>query len=111
MAIVINLTPHVVSVVSNDGNIIASFPSQGVARAAQKAVVIGDVNGIELASMTFGSPQDLPDPQMDTFFIVSALTANAAKVQGRPTDDLLITADPVRDAEGRVVGCRRFAIV
>lgn len=43
------------------------------------------------------------------YLIVSIITANAAKANGRRVDDLLITTDTVRDETGRIVGCKAFA--
>lgn len=108
---IINLTPHTVNICTEDGDIECSFKSEGVARASQVAVHFGDVNGIELVEMRFGPTVDLPDPEAGTVLIVSAITASAAKAEGRSTDDLVLTADTVRDKDGRIVGCRRFARV
>lgn len=110
MAKIINLTPHVVSIIK-DGDIVAQFPSEGIARASQQAECVGELEGIELVTMKFGEPEELPDPVEETYYVVSIITANAAKAVGRRTDDLLVTADPVRDADGRIVGCERFALV
>lgn len=106
-----NLTPHMVSIVSEDGTVVAKYPSEGIARANQVQVVVGSLNGIELVKMSFGLTEDLPTPETDTYLIVSIITANAAKAEGRSTDDLLITADPVRDGEGKIIGCKKFALV
>lgn len=108
---IVNLTPHAINIIAEDGNTIATFPSEGIARATQEQVKIGELNGVELVSMKFGETIDLPAPSADTFFVVSIITANAAKAGGRSTDDLLITADPVRNDAGQIIGCRRFALV
>jgi len=100
-----------VNIIAEDGSTTASFPSEGVARASQHAEPIGLLNGIELVSMKFGETVDLPDPVKDTYYVVSIITANAARANGRSTDDLIITADPVRNDEGQIIGCRRFALV
>ncbi|MDR0398169.1 MAG: hypothetical protein LBH36_03280 [Candidatus Nomurabacteria bacterium] len=110
-ATIINLTPHAVSIIAEDGTVKAAFPSKGVARATQAQEVVGDLDGIELVRMSFGSTEDLPAPAADTFYVVSIITANAAAAEGRTTDDLVITADPVRDGEGKIIGCKRFALV
>lgn len=106
-----NLTPHTVNIVAEDGSIKAAFPSEGIARASQTAEHVGELNGIELVSMRFGATEDLPAPEDGTYYIVSVITANAAKAEGRTTSDLVITADPVRDDSGRIIGCKRFALV
>lgn len=111
MANIINLTPHEVSIIAEDGSVKATFPSSGIARAEQHAELVGDLNGIELVTMKFGDPIDLPAPEEGTFLVVSIITANAAKACGRSVDDLIITADPVRNDAGQIIGCRRFALV
>lgn len=111
MAKIVNLTPHAVNVVAEDGTVKAAFPSEGIARASQTAEHVGELDGIELVSMKFGATEDLPAPEDGTYYIVSVITANAAKAEGRTTSDLVITADPVRDDSGRIIGCKRFALV
>lgn len=105
-----NLTPHNINVWEDD-KIIRTYPSEGIARARQMSEKIGTLDGVEVVKMTFGEPVDLPDYEEGTCLIVSLITANAAKYVGRRTDDLLITADPVRDTDGQIVGCRHFAVV
>ena len=111
MAKIINLTPHKITIMAENGVIVAQFPSEGIARASQQAECVGELEGIELVTMKFGEPEGLPDPVEGTYYVVSITTANAAKSAGRITDDLLITADLVRDADGRIIGCERFALV
>lgn len=111
MATVKNLTPHTIRIVSPSGETIKSYPSEGIARATQHAQPVGELDGVELVQMEFGEITGLPAPEEETAFVVSAITANAAKATGRMTDDLVITADPVRDETGRIIGCLRFARV
>lgn len=108
---IINLTPHTVNLCNEEGAIIRSYESQGIARAKQEAEVIGNLEGIELVTMKFGEPEDLPEPAEGVYYIVSIITANAAKATGRRIDDLLITSDVFRDAEGHIIGCKRFALI
>lgn len=105
---IINLTPHTVNVMNN-GETIAEFVSNGVARASQTTEKVGTIDSVDLFTIKYGEPVDLPEPSDDKFFIVSRLTAEAAKAAGRTTDDLLLTANPVRDAEGRIIGCAGFS--
>jgi hypothetical protein len=115
MTVIRNLTPHAVSIVGEDGNVLATFASEGIARAHQTDVPTGTlaVDGVELTLVRteFGAPVDLPDPQEEVMLVVSIITANAAKAVGRPTGDLLITSNPVRDESGRIIGARQFAVV
>jgi len=111
MATIKNLTPHTVSIINEDGTVKAAFPSEGIARASQTAEHVGELDGIELVSMKFGATEDLPAPEDGIYYIVSVITANAAKAEGRTTSDLVITADPVRADSGRILGRKRFALV
>ena len=105
----INLTPHVVNLVTSDGTV--TIPPNGtVARCAVTREVIGQVEieaygaTIPLTSTRFGAVEGLPEPVPGTLFIVSALVAQAAK-----RDDLVIPDDAVRDEAGRIIGCRALA--
>lgn len=129
----INLTPHVVTVYAIAACIeqpggrgytlmegatpLAVFqPSGTVARAAQRqerlpSVECGDVS-IPVCNMIYGEPVGLPSGfSADKGYIVSALTANAAKATGRCTSDLFVVQGVVRDSNGAVIGCTGFAKV
>lgn len=132
---IINLTPHPVIVVRDDPDgpftgsvgtgpttkeikysvVVEIKPDGPVARARQTDEVVGDVqvNGyaVPLVTSRYGEPTDLPAPEDGTYYAVSILTAQAAKAAGRTTSDLLVTSDPVRDSAGKIVGCRKFALV
>jgi NAD(P)H-dependent flavin oxidoreductase YrpB (nitropropane dioxygenase family) len=131
---IMNLTPHSVVVLRDDakgdivGNtgfgsaakegkftLVAEYkPTGKVARAAQKDELQGNLeiegHKVPLIKTAFGQPTDLPDLEEGTMYIVSILTAQAAKAAGRKGDDLIITSDPVRDAAGKIIGCRKFAV-
>lgn len=130
-----NLTPHPVVVLRDDPNgEVTGFtgvgaaqmegrftlvgrvaPAGTVARAAQTDEVVGSLEigdfAVPLVTSRYGEPTDLPASEDGTFYVVSILTAQAAKSAGRSTSDLLVTSDPVRDAVGKIIGCRKFAIV
>ena len=111
---VVNLTPHQINLVI-DGDVVASLASAGVARADQTDKVVGslEINGstIAVVETVFGEVVDLPEPTEGVSFVVSFITANAARGQGRSTTDLLVTSGPVRDDQGRIIGCTRLARV
>jgi hypothetical protein len=48
---------------------------------------------------------------IDTYYVVSSLTAEAARRSGRTLDDLLVPGQSIRDADGRIVGCQSLARV
>lgn len=109
MTNIINLTPHEISIVNEEGNVIKIFESAGVARAAQNDVQIGMLEGIPIIETTFGEPVDLPEYSQGTYYIVSALTAKAASLSGRSTRDLLLTGKTVRNSDGQIIGCQALA--
>ena len=106
---VVNLTPHEVKIVDGGNNVVAVFPSDGVARASQHDVLVDEINSIPVVKTEFGEVLGLPEPAEDTVFIVSRITVEVARARGLNTDDLLITSGAVRDDQGRIVGCRALA--
>lgn len=106
-----NLTPHAIYIIGENDEVVAMFQSEGIARAEQKDEPAGELNGIPLVKTTFGEPVGLPEPEADTYLIVSLATANAAKAAGRTTKDLLLTSGVVRDEQGRIIGCKTFAVI
>lgn len=109
MTKIINLTPHAINLMAEDGSIIATFASQGVARATSSRAAIDTVNingvSININRTSFGMVENLPEPEADTLYIVSALTAKAAPDR----TDLIAPDDTIRDDTGRIIGCRAFA--
>ena len=106
---IVNLTPHEVKIVDGGNNVVAVFPSDGVARASQHDVLVDEINSIPVVKTEFGEVLGLPEPTEGIVYIVSRITVEAAQAQGRSTDDLLVTSGAVRDSQGRIVGCRAFA--
>ncbi len=104
--IINNLTPHEINIIDKDGKVVKTFPSDGEARATQDEVEIGTVEGIPIIKMTFGEPVGLPEPSWGVYYIVSALTAKAASLSGRSTEDLLLTGRTVRNDDGQIIGCQ-----
>jgi hypothetical protein len=109
MTNIINLTPHRINIVDEEGNVVKIFESSGVARAAQNDVQIGMLEGIPIIETKFGEPVDLPEYNQGTYYIVSALTAKAASLSGRNTRDLLLTGKTVRNSDGQIIGCQALA--
>ncbi len=109
MTTIFNLTPHKINIVDEEGNVIKVFESEGVARAAQNDVKIGMLEGIPIIETEFGEPVDLPEYDQGTYYIVSAITAKAADLNGRNTRDLLLTGKTVRNSDGQIIGCQALA--
>lgn len=101
---IVNLTPHPITIEVGKGQIKIE-PSGVVPRAKQTEKDCGEINGIPVVKMTFGEVENMPAPKENTIFIVSAITAQALKNR----DDVFAPAHPVRDAEGRIIGCRALS--
>ena len=106
---IVNLTPHEVKIVDGGNNVVAVFPSDGVAWVSQYDVLVDEINSIPVVKTEFGEVLGLPEPAEDTVFIVSRITVEVARARGLNTDDLLITSGAVRDDQGRIIGCRALA--
>lgn len=110
---IVNLTPHALNLMPGGpaGPTVTIPPSGQVARCAVDRVQVDTVtvNGITVPvnKTQFGTVSDLPDPQPDTIYVVSALVAQA--VSYRP--DVFMVDDAVRDDQGRIIGARALAHV
>ena len=106
----INLTPHPVTIVNEDGAIIATYPSEGEARIAQSNAPCGVLDRVPICKVTYGEAIGLPEPQPDTGYIVSYITIAQLKLSGaRTVDDLYYPTEMVRDEKGRITGSRYLA--
>jgi hypothetical protein len=107
---IVNLTPHALNLMP-EGPVVTIPPSGLVARCAVDRVQVDTVavDGITVPvnQTRFGEVSDLPDPQPDTIFVVSALTAQAVPER----QDVFIVDDVVRDDQGRIIGARALAHV
>lgn len=122
MYAIVNLTPHAVALYSiadceeqTKGNYtslvlkegatpLVTYPSQGVARVSASKEQVDTVNGIPVYATSFGEVEGLPPEREDTYLIVSAMTAQAARFRA----DLLVVDGAVRDKDGRICGCTAF---
>jgi len=109
MSKVINLTPHSIELVDDEGNLIVSLPSVGIARAREQVEYTRpvEVDGwvVPVARVSYGSLEGVPDPGYGTFYVVSRICAEAAPER----EDLLVPGPAVRDPQGRVIGCKGLA--
>lgn len=112
---ILNYTPHNITVFDTDGDPLATYKPSGLARAKQSYVIVGEVEvepeSVPLKRITFGKVEGLPEScEPDTYFIVSAITAQAARATNHSlANRLLVVADPVRNAEGQIIGCCAFS--
>jgi hypothetical protein len=107
----INLTPHTINVETERGRLI--IPSSGViARAESTSKIVGtipteNIGGIKVVKTVYGKVINLPEPKVDTIYIVSALTAQAC----REREDVFVPGEAVRDEDGRIIACKGLAHV
>ena len=116
MAKFVNLTPHTINLVVGDKNpTTLNIPPSGMLARVEEARVLlrmeehlinGEVVGVPIIAKKFGEVYGLPNPEAGTIYIVSALVATAAK-----RDDTMCPGDPIRDTEGRVIGCAALCAV
>ena len=106
----VNLTPHAVTLVVGDHQVVFQ-PSGDVARVSQINHLMGtiEVEGLQVpvGAPQFGELTGLPDPQDGIMFFVSRLVLQAARAQGRT--DCVCPLDTVRDEAGRIVGLTALA--
>ncbi|BBW98988.1 hypothetical protein [Geobacillus subterraneus] len=112
----VNLTPHTVNVVgAEDKAVLSVSPSGNVARVTTKQVVIGSVAGVDVVRTEFGAVEGLPEPQDGVVYVVSTLVLQALKANGVARSDVVSPdtspASVVRNADGQVVGVRRFQVL
>lgn len=103
----INLTTHPVVVQVGDDTPIASWPASGTfARimedVAAPAPMDTDQGFVPVSQVRYADTVDgLPGKVSGTAYLVSRVLAAAV-----PRDDLYFPLDEVRDATGRIIGCR-----
>ena len=107
----VNLTPHVVKLLTTDGIEIVLTPEPIAARCTVDRHTQGTVHTtdgpVALATVDFGEVRDLPNPQPGTLYVVSRLVADM--VPNR--DDVAFPDDVIRSEWGRVITARVLARV
>lgn len=101
-ASIINLTPHTINVIVDNGETVDIQPSGQVARVAATTIKKGEISGLPIFESLFGEVEGLPPRKLGTFYIVSRLVLQACSDR----DDLLAPGQLVRDEEGRPIGCK-----
>ena len=108
----VNLTPHAI-VIHHCGRITAIAPSGTIARVAQKTWAVetawdaaSQTQCIPLVRSEYGQVEGLPAPVTDTIYIVSSMVRLALPVR----TDIASPVDLVRDAAGKIVGCKSLEV-
>lgn len=106
MSKIINLTPHTVVIVAEDGKTILGSiePSGSVARTKVAYAADGEVAGFPATRATYGAVEGLPASEDGVFYLVSGMVAAHPSVIGRA--DVVAPGDLVRNEAGQPVGCK-----
>jgi len=110
---IVNLTPHTITLMpaGPTGPVVTIPPSGRVARCATYRVQAGTVTvdgiSVPVNQTRFGKVENLPEPQPDTIYVVSAIVAQAVPER----EDVFVVDDTVRDDQGRIIGARALAHV
>ena len=116
----INATPHVITIVSKQGvqqdskkqfiaetvEVIKEIPPSVILpRVSMSNLPAGEIDGIAIESVVYGQIEGLPEYRDDVYYIVSGLVAAAAARIGRT--DCLAPGGLVRDKNnpGVILGC------
>ncbi|MFA5967222.1 MAG: hypothetical protein WC805_01745 [Patescibacteria group bacterium] len=118
---IINLTPHEVTIMLQDGTGDGNYdginpkgclyplhiPSTGAAaRCESETIHSSFLRGtrIPLSRTVMGEISGLPEPEEGTVYIVSLTCAKKAWSQGRT--DCFVTNETIRDKDNRIIGCQ-----
>jgi hypothetical protein len=106
--VIINLTPHAISVANSEGDVVMTLPPSGnVARVATSQEVVRELAGRPVVRTVFGEVTGIPEPVEGTVYLVSTLVAQAARRSDVVSPDTGPTA--VRK-DGQVVAVRGFQV-
>lgn len=109
---IINLTPHDITIVDEDGSIRLVIPASGtLARCKATTVSLGTITVgdvvIPVTATEMGEVEGLPQPQEGTIFVVSLAVAKAVPSRW----DVVVPSESVRDSAGRIIGCKSLGRV
>lgn len=104
--IVVNLTPHAVSVMPQAGTAVTFQPNGSVARIREitgpDAWLATDAGRVPIQQVTYADHVDgLPEASPGVLYLVSRVTAAAAR-----RADLVFPQGEIRDDNGQIIGCR-----
>lgn len=101
---IINLTPHDITIMRPDRNILI-LASGSLARVSAQTETIGELDGIPVTETVFGEVEGLPAPKDGVVYIVSSLVAGRVPERS----DVFIPNESIRDENGRIVGCKSLS--
>jgi len=103
----VNLTPHVINIYDDSGNtLLHTIESSNIVRCAVKSVLVGTFDDVSLYSTSYGDVIDMPEPQLNTMYIVSMPVRLALPDR----DDIASPGDLIRNEAGLPIGCKGLNI-
>jgi hypothetical protein len=99
---VLNLTPHPVTIIHDDGQQTTFMPSGVVARMDVSYRAAGQFGSVPLVTLSQGRLEGLPPERSGVYFIVSSIVFREYPERM----DLLYPTDMVRDSRGKITGCK-----
>lgn len=104
-----NTTPQSVSIIGRTGDAVLTIPAaREPLRLVEASIPVGEFCGIPLARTvrTIDPETPLPPRREGAYYIVSPPIAQAVQ-----RGDFLVPDDLVWDRQGKVIGCRRLAVL
>ena len=102
---IINLTPHTINIrIYDDLSLLFTAdiePSGVIARVSTKEFFMNNINGIPVTRTEYGEIENLPAPCEGKIYVVSNIVAAHCPERA----DVFFPGRPVRDNQGRIVGC------
>lgn len=111
----VNLTPHPINFVNEQGEVYLTIPSSGFLRAIENLTETDwtvDHNGVEVPCYNkyFGEIDEIPPEHEGKTIIVSHITAQAHKDKFGE-GGVFIPHNMVRGEQGNIIGCRGLAML
>jgi len=101
-SILLNLTPHPVTIFRDNAEPEVLPPFGFYSRVSEEFTPAGELNGIPLFKGKFGQTNFLPPPQSNVYLIVSKIVRQAHPERL----DLLSPGEPVYNEKKEIIGCR-----
>lgn len=102
---IVNLTPHAVKVILDNGKEKVYLPTGNVARIKESRFRGSEIDGVPLNRKEFGEVEYLPAAAPHRVHIVSSQVVEYMRGM---RSDLVAPDDLVRDDKGFIIGCKSF---
>lgn len=105
---IINMTPHDVVILNSQNQVIKVYPKgpDDLRLPILSIENVAVIDGCLITETKFGKPENLPDEEPGTYYIVSQMIKN--KLSHRK--DLLVPTDVQRNANNSIMGARALGI-